>query len=170
IELSKKNIALIKTDRLPGISAIAGYNMQKPITNRVPILDMYSNTWSVGISLRYNIDNLYKNNKRVKLGELQKTQSESVLQVVNQNISMGINAAYTKYLEAATNVSILKEAMNLARENYRIIEAKYLNQLAIQAEMTDATNEKIEAEIKYSDAEINVLYQYYNLLKAMGTL
>lgn len=170
VELAEKNIALIKTDKLPGISAIAGYNMQKPITNRVPVLDMYSNTWSVGISLTYNIDNLYKSNKRVRLGEIQKIQSEDVLEVLKQNLSMGINAAYTKYQEAATNVSILKEAMNLAQENYRIIESKYLNQLAIQAEMTDAINEKIEAEIKYSDAEINVLYQYYNLLKTTGTL
>ena len=45
--------------------------------------------------------------------------------------------------EAAT---ILKEAQILANENYKITEAKYLNQLAVQAEMTDAQNQKIQAE------------------------
>lgn len=170
IELSDKNISLIKTEGLPSISAIAGYNMQKPITNRIPVLDMYSNTWSIGVTINYNIDNLYKTKKKVKLGELQKSQSKDLLEITQQNVTMAINAAFIKHEEAQQNVLIMKESMRLAQENYRIIEAKYLNQLAIQAEMTDATNAKLESEINYSNAEINVLYQYYNLLKSTGTL
>ncbi|MEO7490063.1 MAG: TolC family protein, partial [Ferruginibacter sp.] len=104
------------------------------------------------------------------LGELQKAQSKAMLDITEQNIRMGINAAYTKYQEAQQNVLIMKESRKLAQENYRITEAKYFNQLSIQAEMTDATNAKLEAELNYSNAEINVFYQYYNLLKSTGTL
>lgn len=58
----------------------------------------------------------------------------------------------------------------LAEENYKITEAKYLNQLAVQAEMIDAQNQKLQSELDYANGEINVLYQYYNLLKSTGTL
>jgi len=144
--------------------------MSRPITTTNPVMDMYSNAWQVGVSLSYNIDNLYKTPKKVKLEKLQKSKAEETLTLVEQQIEMGVNAAYTKYDEAIQNANLLKKSQQLAQENYKIIEAKYLNQLAIQAEMTDATNAKLEAELQYANAEINVLYQYYNLLKATGTL
>ena len=170
VELADKNIEIINTDKYPALSAIGGYNMQRPITNVSPILDMYSNSWQVGLSLNYNIDNLYKTKEKLKLGNLQKTQLIETTVLMKQNIQMGVNAAYVKYQEAVQNANILMESQRLAQENYRIVEAKYLNQLAIQAEMTDATNAKLEAELQYANAEINVLYQYYNLIKTTGTL
>ena len=170
VELADKNIEIINTDKYPALSAIGGYNMQRPITNVSPVLDMYSNSWQVGLSLNYNIDNLYKTKEKLKLGNLQKTQLMETTVLMKQNIQMGVNAAYVKYQEAVQNANILMESQRLAQENYRIVEAKYLNQLAIQAEMTDATNAKLEAELQYANAEINVLYQYYNLIKTTGTL
>ena len=80
------------------------------------------------------------------------------------------NAAYLKWQEALQQAQLYKESEELANENYRIIEAKYLNQLALQADMTDATNAKLEAELLYANSEINVQYQYYNLMKTTGTL
>ena len=170
VELADKNIEIINTDKYPALSAIGGYNMQRPITNVSPVWDMYSNSWQVGLSLNYNIDNLYKTKEKLKLGNLQKTQLMETTVLMKQNIQMGVNAAYVKYQEAVQNANILMESQRLAQENYRIVEAKYLNQLAIQAEMTDATNAKLEAELQYANAEINVLYQYYNLIKTTGTL
>ncbi|MCQ4034835.1 TolC family protein [Kaistella montana] len=170
VELADKNIQIINTDKYPSLSAIGGYNMQRPITNVNPVMDMYSNSWQVGLSLNYNIDNLYKTKEKLKLGNLQKAQILESTVLMKQNIEMGVNAAYIKYQESVQNANILMESRRLAQENYKIVEAKYLNQLAIQAEMTDATNAKLEAELQYANAEINVLYQYYNLIKTTGTL
>lgn len=36
--------------------------------------------------------------------------------------------------------------------------------------MIDAQNQKLQSELDYANGEINVLYQYYNLLKSTGTL
>ncbi|MDM1447451.1 TolC family protein [Myroides odoratimimus] len=170
VEAAQKKIEIANTDKYPALAAVGGYNMSRPITTSNPVMDMYSNAWQVGVSLTYNIDNLYKTPKKVKLEKLQKNKAEESLTLVQQQLEMGVNAAYTKYDEAIQNANLLKKSQQLAQENYKIIEAKYLNQLAIQAEMTDATNAKLEAELQYANAEINVLYQYYNLLKSTGTL
>ena len=170
IGVADKNIEIIKTDRMPTLSGFGGYTVQRPITNRNPVVDMYGNGWQTGISLSYNIDNLYKTKEKVKLGELQKTQANDALTLTQQNIDMNVNASYVKYQEAIQQADILNDAKRLAEENYKITESKYLNQLAVQAEMIDAQNQKLQSELDYANAEINVLYQYYNLLKSTGTL
>lgn len=170
IAVADKNIEIIKTDNLPTVAGFGGYTLQRPITTRNPVLDMYSGGWQTGVSLSYNIDTLYKTKEKVKLGELQKNQANEAMTLVQQNVDMGVNAAYTKYQEAIQQADILNDSKRLAEENYKITEAKYLNQLAVQAEMIDAQNQKLQSELDYANAEINVLYQYYNLLKATGTL
>ena len=170
IGVADKNIEIIKTDRMPTLSGFGGYSLQRPITTRNPVLDMYSSGWQGGISLSYNIDNLYKTKEKVKLGEMQKNQANDALTLTQQNIDMNVNASYIKYQEAIQQADILNDAKRLADENYKITEAKYLNQLAVQAEMIDAQNQKLQSELDFANAEINVLYQYYNLLKSTGTL
>ncbi|HCM33355.1 TolC family protein [Chryseobacterium sp.] len=170
IDVADKNIEIIRTDNMPTVAGFGGYTLQRPITTRNPVLDMYSGGWQTGVSLSYNIDNLYKTKEKVKLGELQKNQANDAMTLVQQNVDMGVNAAYTKYQEAIQQADILNDSKRLAEENYKITEAKYLNQLAVQAEMIDAQNQKLQSELDYANAEINVLYQYYNLLKSTGTL
>lgn len=170
VEVSEKNIEIINTDKMPKLSGYGGYNMQRPITSRSPALDMYASGWQSGISLSYNIDNLFKTKKRLTLGKLQQDQANQSLVLVQQNIDMAVNAAYVKYQEAIQQAEILKDAERLANENYKITEAKYLNQLVVQAEMLDAQNQKLQSELDFANAEVNILYQYYNLLKATGTL
>ncbi|WP_284464466.1 TolC family protein [Chryseobacterium sp.] len=170
IDVADKNIEIIRTDNMPTVAGFGGYTLQRPITTRNPVLDMYSGGWQTGVSLSYNIDNLYKTKEKVKLGELQKNQASDAMTLVQQNVDMGVNAAYTKYQEAIQQADILNDSKRLAEENYKITEAKYLNQLAVQAEMIDAQNQKLQSELDYANAEINVLYQYYNLLKSTGTL
>ena len=170
VNVADKNIEIIKTDKKPTISGFGGYSLQRPITTRNPVLDMYSGGWQTGISLSYNIDNLYKTKERVKLGELQKNQANDAVTLTQQNVDMAVNAAYIKYQESIQQAEILNDAKKLAEENYKITEAKYLNQLAVQVEMIDAQNQKLQSELDYANAEINVLYQYYNLLKSTGTL
>ncbi|RKS97825.1 TolC family protein [Chryseobacterium defluvii] len=170
IDVADKNIEIIKTDKMPTVAGFGGYTLQRPITTRNPVLDMYSGGWQTGISLSYNIDNLFKTKERIKLGELQKNQANDAMTLVQQNVDMGVNAAYVKYQESIQQAEILNDAKKLAEENYKITEAKYLNQLAVQAEMIDAQNQKLQSELDYANAEINVLYQYYNLLKSTGTL
>lgn len=170
IDLAQKNIEIIKTDQMPTLAGFGGYTLQRPVTTRNPVLDMYSGGWQAGISLSYNIDNLYRTKEKVKLGELQKTQAGDAKTLVQQNVDMAVNAAYVKYQESIQQADILNDSKRLAEENYKITEAKYLNQLAVQAEMIDAQNQKLQAELDYANGEINVLYQYYNLMKASGTL
>lgn len=68
LAIAKKNSEIIKTEKSPAIALFGGYSMAKPITTTLPVIDMYSNTWETGVSLKYNIDNLYKGKEKEELG------------------------------------------------------------------------------------------------------
>jgi outer membrane protein TolC len=170
IKMAGKNIEIIKTDRMPTIAAFGGYNMARPVTVTMPAQDFYTNTWQTGLSVSYSIDNLYKTKEKVRLGKYQLNQANIALDLQQQQLDVQTNAAYLKWQEAVKQAQLYKESEALANENYKIVEAKYLNQLALQADMTDAINAKLEAELLFANSEINVHYQYYNLMKTTGTL
>lgn len=168
--IAEKNIDVAKSNWYPSIAAFGGYNMQRPLTTTSPILDLYNNTWQIGLSLNYNIDNLFKSKRKVTLSKIQAQTTKDALVYTQQNVEIGVNAAFLKFRESEQQVLLMDESKKLANENYDIVRAKYLNQLAITAEMTDASNAKLNAELQYANAVINALFQYYNLIKSTGTL
>ena len=168
--MAGKNIEIIRTDRMPTIAAFGGYNMARPLTASMPAKDLYTNSWQTGLSINYSIDNLYKTKEKVQLAKFQLNQAKAVLDLQLQQLDVQTNAAYLKWQEAVKQAQLYTESEALANENYKIVESKYLNQLALLADMTDATNAKLEAELLSVNSEINVRYQYYNLMKTTGTL
>ncbi len=85
-------------------------------------------------------------------------------------VGIGINTAYVKYNEAITQNKTIEKNRELADENYRIMESKYNNQLAILLDMIDASNAKLDAELQHTNSEINIVFAYYKLLKESGKL
>jgi outer membrane protein TolC len=170
IEIAEKGVELTKTDLYPAIAAFAGYQIQRPVTTSTPVMDLYNNSWQAGISVSFNLDGLYKNRHRVNRSKSQVMITHEALTYAQQQIEIGVNAAFLKYREAEQQIVLMDEARTLANENYEIVRNKYLNQLAITAEMTDASNAKLNAELQYTNAVLNAVFQYYNLLKSTGTL
>ncbi|WP_211047367.1 TolC family protein [Lutibacter sp. B1] len=169
-ELVKKTAKITKSEMLPAFVAFGGYNMQRPITSTSPALDMYSNSWQVGVGLSFDIESLYKTPKKLKLNNLQLDQMKEIELLQKQNLDVEIKAAYLKYQDAVSQSNTFVESKRLAEENYYIIEKKYLNQLALAVDMLDASNAKLDAELNYTNSEINILYTYYNLLRTIGKL
>jgi len=170
VEIAEKNIGIAKADRLPTLSLFGGYSMQRPLTSTSPVMDLYNNTWQAGVSLSYNIDNLFKSKSKINLSKTKAHTTQEALVYTQQNLEIGVNTAFLKCQEAEQQVVLMDESKQLANENYEIVKSKYLNQLAITAEMTDASNAKLRAELEHANATINALFQYYNLLKATGSL
>lgn len=168
--IAETNLKITKSSYYPSLAAVGGYNFQRPVSSGMTVLDAYLNPWQVGVGLTYNIDALYSTPKKSKLANLQFEQVAELKQLQIQNIENDVNASFIKHLEAITQEKVYLQSKKLADENYRIIEKKYLNQLAIMADMIDASNAKLDAELQHANAEINILFTYYKLLKSSGTL
>ena len=170
VEIYETSEKITKAERMPALVAFAGNTLQRPITTTSPVLDMYSHGWNVGLSLNFNIGSLYKTSKKIQLNNYETERAKAQAYEAEQMIGVAVNAAYVKYNEAITQNKTIEKNRELADENYRIMESKYNNQLAILLDMIDASNAKLDAELQHTNSEINIVFAYYRLLKESGKL
>ena len=170
VDIYETSEKITRAEMMPSLSAFAGNQLARPITTSTPALDMYTNGWSAGLSLNFNIDALYKTPKKIKQVRFEKDKAIAQANEAEQMIDVAVNAAYIKYNEAVTQNNTLETNKELSDENYRIMNSKYNNQLAILLDLIDASNQKLDAELQFANSEISIVYAYYKLLKESGNL
>lgn len=170
VDIYETSEKITRAEMMPSLSAFAGNQLARPITTSTPALDMYTNGWSAGLSLNFNIDALYKTPKKIKQVRFEKDKAIAQANEAEQMIDVAVNAANIKYNEAVTQNNTLETNKELSDENYRIMNSKYNNQLAILLDLIDASNQKLDAELQFANSEISIVYAYYKLLKESGNL
>ena len=81
-----------------------------------------------------------------------------------------MQAAYTNYLQSYVELATQQKSVELARQNYEVVNERYLNQLALITDMIDASNMRLDAELGEVDARINIAYAYYKMRYVAGNL
>ena len=87
-----------------------------------------------------------------------------------QRIRMDVRTAFLRHQEALQRVEALQLSVRQAQENYRIMQNRYLNQLAILTDLLDANSVRLNVELQLVTARTRVIYTYYQLQKACGRL
>ncbi len=170
VDINESVLNVTKKNWYPALAAFAGNTLQRPLTSSTPAIDMYANTWNAGLGLSFDIGTLWKNKKEVDLKIIEVEKAIIQQEEVEAYISIAVKAAHIKHDEALVQKNTLSINKELADENYRIMERKYNNQLAIIIDLIDAANAKLDAELQYANSEVNVIYAYYKLLKEAGRI
>jgi outer membrane protein len=169
-EIAQKNLEIAKAERLPTVSLQAGNSTVRPITSSNPVVDMYSQGWNAGVGINFNISSLYNAKHTIGVAKAQALQQQELLTLQRQNLENEVNSAFIKHNEARERSKSFEQGVHLANENYRIVEKKYLANLALLADMLDATNAKLDAELQKANADANIMYTYYQLERLAGNL
>ena len=90
--------------------------------------------------------------------------------MLQENIQTQIKAAHVRFAESFTIYDTQMKSLELAEQNYEVVNNRYLNELALITDMLDASNSKLSAELQVANARINILFNYYKLKKAAGNL
>jgi outer membrane protein TolC len=67
-------------------------------------------------------------------------------------------------------VETQQKQVELATQNYDVVQNRYQNQLALLTDMLDASSMKLSADMALVNARISLLYNYYKLKYISNTL
>lgn len=170
VEMGEYGEKLARAERRPSVALIAANHFDGPITIEVPVINKNFNYWYVGVGVSFKLSSLYKANKSVKQAQYSTALSRRRYDDVLEQTSLAVQADYTKYLEAFDEVATLEKSVQLATENYAVIENRYRNDIALVTDMLDASTQLLDAELKLVNARINVIFNYYKLKNTSGNL
>ena len=170
IELGRNQEKLARSGLLPKISIIAGDHLTGPITVELPPINKNINNWYVGVGVAYNIGNLYKSRRDITRSRLNTSASVAKYAELQENLELEIHQAYVNYQDAFELLHTQEKSLQLATENYTVTENRFNNDLVLLIDLLDAENIRLDAEVQYVNARINIIYNYYRLMYVTGTL
>lgn len=168
IEVAQQDIKIARADYFPKISLFAGDHLSGPILTTIPAINKNFNSWQAGVELNYSLSSIFKSNRIVKMAKTRQQLAVDTKNVIEENIELDIHRAYINYKESFEKMHTYEKSLELANENYRLIDNRYLNDLVLITEMLDASNVKLNAELEVVNAKINIIYQYYKLQRVLG--
>lgn len=170
LKMQQEKERAVKAGRLPQIAIVAENHFNGPITIEVPAIDKNFNYWFVGVGLRYDIASLWKGNRKIRAEKAGTVRAQHNLELAREEMDIAVNSAYIGLQQAFERMRTQEKSVVLATENYNVVNNRYLNGLALVTEMIDASNSRLSAELQLVNARINIIYSYYSLQRAAGTL
>ncbi|WPU91581.1 TolC family protein [Mucilaginibacter sabulilitoris] len=170
IKIQDARIKSVKSGSSPSVSLYSAYGINYPNNIFFPPVDQAFSIGFVGFKVQYSISSIYQNKhktaaSRIRLQELQHEQ-----QNISDNVRQEAESLLIKYKEAINRIAVNEKSVEQARVNYKIINAKYFNQLALLTDLLDADNLYQGTRYNLVQAQTGALFIYYKLLYTSGNL
>lgn len=170
LAIDKADLAagLARSEYYPQVYAIAQYAQQGegPLASS----NDYQNdhNFAVGVNITWNFFEWGKTHAEVNKWLKEKDALTYALQETLKDIKLQVKDAYEKLLVARKNIKTAESALEQAKENFRITNLQYQQNVTTSTEVLDARAFLTQAEVNYYDA----LYGYYiaraDLERAVG--
>lgn len=170
VQIAEQQEKITKSERLPKVALVAGNRLDGPITIEVPPIDKNINYWYAGVNLSYNISSLYRSKQSVTRSKFAVQRTVEQYDALKEHTELLVKAGFINYLEAYEQLNTQRKSVELADQNYTVINNRYKNDMALITDMLDASNSKLDAELQLENARINIIFNYYKLKQVVGDL
>lgn len=168
--LAEQKVKQVKAESLPSIAVVAENQLYGPYTQDLIPKDCNVNVWFVGIGVKFSLGSLWKNKHNIRKARIEHRQSQEALALAHEEVENGVQANHTNLLTSYTEVKTQQKQVELANQNYSVVQNRYQNELALLTDMVDASNMKLSAEMALVNARIGMLYNFYKLKYVTNTL
>lgn len=170
VELQRTKVKIVQSNNMPSVSFFSAYGLNYPNYLFFPPVDQAYSIGFVGLKLQYNISSIYQNKNKLTAAKMRVKELELLQKENIHIINSQIKAYYIKYEEALNRISVNEKSVEQAKVNYRIVNTKYLNQLALLTDLLDADNLYQESRLNLVKAQTDALNIYYHILYVSGNL
>lgn len=168
ISAAQESINATRSAYLPSVFLTGGYTYAQPNQRYQPPLNQFKGTWDVGINLNWTLLNWGNTSSQVVQAEQNLVQVRTNLEQLNDNIEVEVNQNFINFKFAKDKLSVALFSITQAKDNLRMIEDKYLVQMATSTEIVDAQNSLLQASTSFTNTLVDYQISKIKLEKSLG--
>lgn len=162
---AESGVKASQSDYYPSISLMGGY-----IAFDLKDVMTVTNAMNFGVGVSYDLSNIFKNGKEVKLAKSKAEQAKTAVSMMNDKIKEEEQQAQENYNLSEKQNVVYKQAVEQATENYRIVKDKYDNSLSTTNDLLEADTQQLQTKINLALSQADIALKYYQLQFASGKL
>lgn len=160
-EITKANEKIKKSDMLPKVYFNVNYELYGQNYG-------YSveNSWNASLSVSMDVFDFGAARDGIKQAKKEVEERELDRDIAEDRIELAVNSAYYRMKKYGDLIEVKKEALESAKENYRIEKEKFDLMLNTSTDLLGAENNmtKVEAELINAQIDMYISYLQYNYL------
>jgi outer membrane protein len=165
---SELNLKVVKGNLFPTLNVGANYYYANPNPRYVPPVAEFHDTWDIGFNLNWNLTALYTNKHQSEEAQYQILQSTAMLDQLSDGVHMEVNQDFVSYQQSEKKSDVATRSVKQAEENYRTIQSRYANRVALLSDLLDAEVLLLQANLNLAYAKADTQIAYHHLLKSIG--
>lgn len=154
-----------KAELFPGLALTGGY-----VALDVPKLLTVTNAVNLGLGVQYSLSSLWKTRAKIDQAKAREWQLAISEEQLSDAVYLAVNEAYRNYLLSRRKIEVYHQAIEQAKENYRVTKNKYDNSLVNTTELLDADLAQLQANLNYTFSRADSFVAYEKLLETAGLL
>lgn len=168
--VSEQQVKATRAASIPSIAVVAKDELWGPYTTDLIPVNANVNAWFVGIGVQYDLGSLWHNHRAIRKAKTERQAAQTRTEMAREGVNNAVHAGYVHFLTSFTEVDTQEKQVQLADENYGLVEKRYNNELALLTDLLDASSIKLQADMALVNARVNLLYNYYQLKYITHTL
>ncbi len=168
--LAETNMKSVRSDMLPTVGVGGNLYFINPTGKFIPPSQAYLAPVAIAANLSWNIDKLWTGKTRISEARIQQDEAGLQRNVAADRIRTEVNRNFLEYRKAVQRIAVLQVSVEQARENDRIMESKYRNNIASVTDRIDAETQLFQTLINLEISRADAGLAYYTLLKSTGTI
>ncbi len=170
IKAAAYQVKASKSAYMPIVSAIGNGYYSNPNQRVFPPEAKFKATWDVGVSVSWNIMQLYTARSIVGDAKNQKAQLQEVTAQIKDGISMEVNANYEALKVALLKIDLAQRAIDQATENKRILDNRFGAQVALLSDVLEGDQFLLQAQTNLLNAQADAAIANYKLQRSLGSI
>jgi outer membrane protein TolC len=164
------NVKASRSAYMPTVNLLGESFISRPNMRIFPQEAKFKTTWDVGVSLNWNIMQLYKGRSEVKEAANEKAQLEKSTEAMRDAIQLEVNAGYELLKVALLKIDLAQAAITQATENKRILDNRFEAQVALFTDVLEADQLLLQSQVQLLNAKADAAIAYYKLQRSLGNI
>jgi outer membrane protein len=157
---------IARSNFLPTFNTLGSVNYDMPNQRVFPNTASLTGTWNVGVSMNWNLTDLYSNKEKVRETNLTFLKMTHVIEQAKEGIQIEVNEDYSNYLQAKQKIQLANKSVEQATENFRVEQNKFQSNTTTSTDFLNANTLLLQAKINLTTAIANAGLAHKKLLKS----